>query len=114
MAYPKEVMCELTKTINHYKFLDRYLDAFWIEVFGKSLDDMWCSGIVSAHGDKGSCYRRDWENAGISYYEGMMIYMLTYTKEMNDEQYKSKEWVINNYSKYKPLIDAAINKVDKC
>ena len=31
--------------------------------------------------------------------------MLTYTSEMDEEKWKSKEWVVKNYQKYLSLIE---------
>ena len=36
---------EINKSVNHYKWLDKHLDAFWIQVFGKDLNDTWNGGI---------------------------------------------------------------------
>lgn len=91
---------------SHYDYLDDHLDLFWQKVFGKTLSEMWCAGIIGAHGDKGYCYRHDWKKAGINYYRGMMLFMLTYTNELGDTpRHKSKEWIIENYEKYLPLIE---------
>ena len=93
------------KCNNHYEYLDKHLDLYWKKVFNKSLDEMYCSNIVSCHGDKGYGYRRDWNLNGISFERGMMLYMLTYfEKVMTYEEWKSKEWVIDNYKKYLPII----------
>ncbi len=96
----------------HYKFLDRYLNAFWLLVFDKSLQETWCSGIAVAHGDKCGQYQSAWLKAGIPFHEGAMLYMLTYTSEMDMEKWFSMEWVIKNHPKYKPLIDQAVQTVD--
>lgn len=91
---------------SHYDYLDDHLDLFWQKVFGKTLKETWNAGIVSAHGDKGYSYKITWANVGINYYRGMMLFMLTYTKEIGDTpKHESDDWIINNYEKYLPLIE---------
>lgn len=98
--YSTEQIQEMNKKVNHYKWLDKHLNQFWIDVFGKSLNDLFCGGIVSAHGDKGRGYMRKWQESGIPFVHGMALFMLTYTNIMDEEKHKSCEWVINNYEKY--------------
>ena len=83
------------------------LEPFWLEIFKKTPDQMYCAGIVSAHGDKGYSYRSEWENAKIPYHRAMLVYLLTYTSELGKtEKSQSCQWVIDNYwSKYKGTID---------
>jgi len=50
---------------------------------------------------------RPWEDAGISYAHGMMLFMLTYTELMDRSIHESLEWTIENYKKYLPLIREA-------
>ena len=38
--------------MNHYKYLEIVIEDFWKEIFNKTLDETWNSGIISAHGDK--------------------------------------------------------------
>ena len=95
----------------HYDYLDRILGDFWKLVFNKTLEETWNSGIIAAHGDKGRGYKKIWEEAGISFNRGMMLYLLTYTEVLGDTpKHESKEWVINNYLKYLPLIEEAERK----
>ncbi len=89
------------------------LNVFWIQVFGKSLNDTFSGGIIGAHGDKGYGYRSTWEKNGISYNHGMLIYLLTWTKEMEEDKHKSCEWVIDRYSHYLPMIKQAEKQVLK-
>lgn len=96
---------------SHYKYLDDHLDCFWVKVFGKTLGESWFGGIISAHGDKGYGYRRAWEEAGIPFNHGMMLFMLTYTDKITTEKSKSKEWIIANYNHYLPLIEEAEHEV---
>lgn len=64
-----------------------------------------CDGMVSAHGDKSEQYRSFWEKAGLSFKKAQIIYFLTFTKLMGDQpKWKSKEWVVDNYSKYEGFL----------
>lgn len=90
--------------INHYKWLDKHLPEFWLKVFGKSLQDSGCVGIISAHGDKGYQYKGSWESEGIPFPHGMAMYLLTYTDLMDMPKHDSKNWVLENYPKYVHLL----------
>lgn len=94
---------------SHYDYLDRMLNPFWKEVFGKTANEMWCGGIVGAHGDKCYSSKRVWAKHGIHFFRGALLFLLTYTKVMDREKHLSEEWVIDNYAKYLPMIE----KVEK-
>lgn len=104
-----------SKTLNfssHYDYLQVMLEPFWKLVFDKTPSEMWCGGIVSAHGDKCYSYRSDWEKAGISFQHGALLYLLTYTKELGDRpKHESMEWVTENYPKYLDQIHQAEKQV---
>ena len=108
---PCEILVYQTKNVyfsNHYDYLDRILEPFWKEVFNKTPSEMWCGGIVSAHGDKCRGYMREWNNHGINFNRGSLLFLLTYTKEFGDtEKHLSSQWVIDNYPKYLPMIENA-------
>jgi hypothetical protein len=68
----------------------------------------WNGGIVVAHGDKGYCYSDEWEEHGIPFHEGMVVYLLSYLAPWGNEVRNTdhgfvdpKEWVIDNYDKFK-------------
>lgn len=87
--------------VSHYKFLDWYLNDFWLKIFGKDLSQTGFAGIIGAHGDKVYQYRESWEKAGQDFYVSCMIYMLTYTSELGDTpKQESRQWVIDNYHHY--------------
>lgn len=90
---------------NHYKYLDKHLNKFWITVFGKDLNNTGCAGIIVAHGDKIGQYARRWEEAGVPLNHGAMLYLLTYTPLLGMPKWQSCEWVILNYPKYKVIIE---------
>lgn len=99
---------------NHYRYLDAMLEPFWKLVFDKTPDQMYCGGIIISHGDKGYGYKDTWEKAGIRYDRGMLLYLLTYTKELGDRpKHESEEWVIENYPKYLERIEMAEKSVLK-
>lgn len=91
---------------SHYDYLDTMLQDFWLAVFGKTADEMWCGGIVSAHGDKAYGYKDQWKKADVPFKHGVLIFLLSYTSELGDRpKHESSEWVIENYPKYKPMIE---------
>jgi len=91
---------------SHYDYCDAMLEKFWLKVFHKTPDEMWCSGITGSHGDKCYSYKRDWEEAGIEFHHGVLLFLLTYTQALGDTpKHESCQWVIDNYPLYKPMID---------
>lgn len=93
---------------NHYLYLEHMLDYFWKEVFGKTSSEMRCDGIIISHGDKCYSYRNIWLKHGINHNRGSLIWLLSYTKEFEgNEKHKSKQWVVDNYQKYLPMIERA-------
>jgi len=103
----EKVFIKTKKTMefrNHYTYLNMILTDFWIMVFNKTPEEMWCAGIVSAHGDKCDRTNRDWKEAGIPFNHGALLFLLTYTKLMDYEKCEYSKWVIDNYPKYKDII----------
>lgn len=87
--------------MNVYDYLDQMLAAFWQAVFNKTPEAAGCSGLVDAHGDKTDQYRDRWEEAGVPYFHGALIYLLTFTDQLGDTpKHQSCEWVIENYPVY--------------
>ena len=94
--------------LSHYDYLELVLEEFWKLVFGKTASEMWCGGIIGAHGDKAYGYKSDWKDASIPFGRGVLLFLLTYTKELGDTpKHLSVYWVIDNYQKYLPHIEAA-------
>lgn len=90
---------------NHYMWLEKYLPAFFEAVGVKWQGN---AGIISAHGDKGSTYKRKWAEAGIHYHHGMAIFLLTYCRPYCNEVRETEngwvapcDWVIKNYDRFK-------------
>lgn len=107
-------MAIMKRNVNHYKWLEKHLNDFWISVFGKDLEQTGCSGIIVSHGDKGMQYKSEWDKHGISFPHGMAVYLLTYTSELGDTpKHLSCQWVIENYEKYKSYLpDIDVNDPD--
>lgn len=100
-----------TSRYSHYDYLDDHLNLFWQKYFGISLSD---GGLISAVSNKGYGYKRAWEETGINFNRGMLLYLLTYTDERGDwPKSKSKEWVIEFYEKYRPIIEEVEREVGK-
>lgn len=86
---------------SHYDYLDEMLNPFWKQVFGKTADEMFCGGMVSAHGDKCYSYRYKWADEGIDYQHGSLLFLLSYTSELGDRpKSETCEWIIENYHRY--------------
>lgn len=99
---------------SHYDYLNEVLPAFWLKHFEKSMSDMWCGGIIGAHGDKGSCHKTEWEKVGIPYQHGMILFLLSYTKEYPEDRpsWEKSDWVIENYPHFKRTIEEAEKEVN--
>lgn len=93
---------------NHYDYLDHVIDSFWKKVFGKTLEEMWCSGIITAHGDKAYGYKYKWSESSIPFNRGVLLYLLSYTPIFEKEKREYiGQWVIDQYQTYLPLIEEA-------
>lgn len=104
LAYTKE-----KQTVDsHYDYLDKHLDLFWRIVVGKSLNDTYHAGIISAHGDKAYSYKSIWEEAGLDFNRAMLMYLLSYKMEHLNRS-KVSQWVIDNYHVY----DEVYEKIEK-
>lgn len=97
--------------MNHYVWLEENLNAFWIKVLGRSLEDSYCAGIIGSDGDKCYQYRQAWEDAGIPFPHGVAIYMLgsvpPFSLEVRETKMgwvAPKDWVIRMYPKFKKYL----------
>ncbi len=91
--------------LSHYDYMELVIEDFWKSVFNKTLSETWNAGIIGAHGDKAYGYKSRWKKEGIPFGRGVLIFLLTYTKELGERQKcESCEWVIENYPKYLPMI----------
>lgn len=96
-----------TKPIkNHYDWLDVHL---WDFLKQCEVNPDWHAGIISAHGDKAYSYQTPWEKAGVPFYHGVAIFLLSYCAPYADEVRETKDkgwvdvcqWVIDNYARFK-------------
>lgn len=108
--YPRDQTIEtlepyiIKKSTSHYDWLQENLNDFWLKVFDKNLDESGFGGVISAHGDKAYGYKNKWVNAGIPFNHGVAMFFLTYT-DIVDEEVDTCQWVIDNYFKFKPLLN---------
>ena len=91
---------------SHYDYLEAHLPVFLDNVKVKGGWE-WNRGLISAHGDKADEYRDRWEKAGIHFYHGVAIYLLTYCSPFKKECRETKEgwknpgdWVIENAHRF--------------
>ncbi len=92
---------------SHYDYLEIVLPVFELFLERKHGRIFNLCSFITAHGDKGYGYRTDWEKGGIPFNQGVLLYLLTYTKLMNLPKQDSVYWVIKNHPEYLPLIKEA-------
>lgn len=99
---------------SHYDYLSEMLNPFWYQVFGKTADQMWQGGMVTAHGDKAYGYKDQWQKHNIPFHHGVLLFLLSYTKEYGDRpKHESVDWVVEVYPKYLEKIKLAEQQVLK-
>ena len=93
---------------NHYEYLERVLPDFF-ESVGLTWDLY--IGIIVAHGDKCYSFRVRFELAGLTFGQGVAIYLLTYCKPFSLESRETKDgwvspfdWVIDNKDRFLHLL----------
>ena len=93
--------------MNHYDYLEKHLPAF-LDSVGKG-DWVSARGLISAHADKCSGYRQRWEQAGLHFFHGVAIYLLSYLYPFSTEVRETKkgwvapvDWVIENKDRFLP------------
>lgn len=92
--------------MSHYDYLYENLPNF-LDKYARGGFQCY-TGIISAHGDKGYSYSNTWEQYGIPFEHGMMLYILSYCFPFSQEVRETKkgwvspeQWVIDNYNKFK-------------
>jgi len=94
---------------SHYDWLEEHLP----EIFRKAgIEWIPNVGIIVAHGDKAYGYQDRWEKAGIHFYHGVALYLLTYCKPYSSQcrvmancgWYAPDQWVIDKYDAFKPIL----------
>jgi len=95
--------------MSHYDWLEENLPKFFEKV---GIDWTVCSGIVSAHGDKGRSYKSLWDKNGISFEHGMAVFLLTYIAPYDSEpnaNYNAGQWVVDNFYRFKDTLEEIDN-----
>jgi hypothetical protein len=93
-------MTQLLRSRKMIKYLDRNFRAFWEQIFTLGYEEASAEGLITAHHDKIDQYRDTWEEAGLDFNVCAMIYLLTFTSEMDRPKPESEQWVMDNYIKY--------------
>ena len=99
--------------MNHYQFIEKHGEAFSVLV-GLSYN---IDGLAGSHGDKCYGYKRRWEEAGIPFNHGALIYLLSYCSPYDKESRQTEngwvpveKWVIEFYSR--PEITAFFESIE--
>lgn len=92
-------------TINHYCYLELVLPIFSRMIGFIEPKCQISEGYIAAHGDKCYQYRSAWEEVGIPFNRGALLFLLTYTVIMDMEKHLSCEWVIKNYGRFKSILN---------
>lgn len=94
---------------NHYKWLEKHLPGIF-EKAGVSWEDN--IGIISSHGDKAYGYKDFWAAAGIHFFHGVALYLLSYCAPYSKTcrvlphggWCSPDQWVIVYYDEYKKFL----------
>jgi hypothetical protein len=94
----------------HYDYLEENLESFFLKIGIKP--ERFNKGIIVAHGDKCYGYEDTWEKAGLHFYHGVAIYLLTYLRPFCDEVRETKQgwvdvskWIIENKDRFLPFLN---------
>lgn len=86
---------------DNYEILDKKL-AKLFSLLGINEEE--AKGLHFAYDDKCDQYKQEWEEAGVPYEHGVMIYMLTFVSPFSENVRSTKngwvapeEWVIDTY-----------------
>jgi hypothetical protein len=96
---------------SHYDYLRRMWAPFIKEI--GAYNEWNCNeGMISAHGDKGYGYNYIWEETGIPFNHGMLLFLLSYARPYADEVRNTSdgfvnvgEWVVSKYPEFKEVIE---------
>lgn len=90
---------------SQYDYIDDHFADFLEKV---GIDRRLADGMSVAHGDKMHQYLSRWEEAGVPYYHGCLVCLLTrlqpYSQEVRNTPngwVAPHQWVIDNYVKFK-------------
>lgn len=110
---------------NSYKEYFAWLDKNFLNFLGNlGIDclDKGYSGIIIAHGDKCEQYKKRWEDAGVPYYHGACLYLLShsFTPWCHTVRKTPKgwidpcQWVIDHYSEFKDKLPQILKPCPFC
>jgi len=96
----------------HYEYLIKNFPIFLIAL---GINPAQYMGMIVSHGDKVDSFKRKFEESGIHFYHGVVIYLLSYIKPYSDECRQTKngwvdpgDWIIQNkdrFLQYLPPVD---------
>lgn len=93
--------------INHYDYMDVVLPEMEI-LLKKVHPDINLLGVCTvSHGDKARQYESNFENAGIPFYRGATLYLLSYSSLFDRQRHEVVDWVIEQYPFFKSFFQAA-------
>jgi len=94
------------KYYSHYDYLEEHLPLFFSEL---GIPWRGNAGIILAHGDKCYTHKERFEKAGLTFAQGVAIYLLTYVPPFSKESRETSEgwvdpfeWVIQNKDRFLP------------
>lgn len=110
-----EAFKDAHKYENHYKFIE-YVGTYIQEMLKLQYNP---NDLSVAHGDKCYGYRDEWENAGVPFNHGALIYLFTRMSPYSSQVRETEngwvdvgQWVIDFY-KTNPLFINSINEVNR-
>lgn len=98
---------------NHYDYLDQHLIPFSAKTKAEGMTN----NLITAHGDKAYGYKDQWEQHGIPFNHGVLLFILTYTwpyaaqvrdgaRGLKPQAWvKPNDWVCEHYKEFKNLIE---------
>jgi len=96
---------------NHYVYLEKNIENFFEKI---DLSREKAIGLITAHGDKAYFYRKYWEDNGLHFYHGAIIFLLTYCRPYSEEVRETNhgwvdpfEWVLRNKNRFLPHLPPA-------
>lgn len=92
--------------IMFYEKLNKDFPVF-LKNIGKEKQIPYAEAIIACDADKCEQYRKTWENHGIPFEHGVMIYLITKMKPYCDEARKTisvSDFVIKHYEEFKVYI----------
>lgn len=98
---------------NHYKYLKKYLTLFINRLGVPGNHD----GLIGAHGDKCYCYDDKFEEAGLTFNQGVSIYLLTHIRPWGLEVRDTAngwiapiDWIVRNKDRFLPILSELENQ----